>query len=51
MRKQHLEDLAAQYLQLHNISKATAIQELLTQEEVRLMFSMLGKRVKSTQSG
>ena len=51
IRKQHLEDLAEQYSQIHNISKSTAIQELLTQEDIRLMFSLLGERVKSKQNG
>ena len=51
VRKKHLEDLAEQYSRIHNISKATAIQELLTQEEIKLMFSMLGERVKQKQRG
>ena len=41
--KQYLEDLAENYAKLHNIQKSRAIQELITQEEIRLMFSTIRK--------
>ena len=51
IRKRHLEDMAEKYEKLHNLSKAQAIQEILTHEEIRLMFSIMKEKLKGTPSG
>ena len=51
LRKRHLEDMAEKYEKLHSLPKARAIQEILTHEEVCLMFSIMRENLKETPSG
>ncbi len=50
-RQQHLSDLAHKYARQHNMSKNTAIMELLSHEESRHVFSELRSRLKPVHRG
>ncbi len=48
-RQDHLEGVARQYAELHNMSKQQAVVELLAHEEARTTFTMLRQKLKPYQ--
>ena len=50
-RQQHLEDLTGTYEAENNITKLTAIKELVAHESTRRIFSILQEKLKNTNAG
>ena len=50
-RQQHLEELAATYASANNISKLTAIKELLVHESTKRMFSIMKEKMTTSTTG
>ena len=49
-RQEHLQDLATNYVKQNNVSRNTAINELMAHEGIRGAFSTLKERLKSNNT-
>ena len=50
-RQKHLVDVAEEYAKANNVSKMTAIKELISHESTRQMYSILREKLKTDKSG
>jgi len=49
-RQQHLQDLADKYAKENNISRSTAVTELMSQESAKSMFALLREKLKKAST-